>query len=386
MSKEHLSQDVIDRVKSEANIVDVVKAAGIEMKRTGAFYKVLCPFHADSNPSLVINPKYNRCKCFACGEGGDPIGFVMKFHNLKFVDAVMYLAKMYNIDTFDYSCSVPSVKRTNYEVKAVPQIQTEFYDMQQVSEKQEWNGKNRLSHLSSYLIDSGFPKDVIRCVMSLYHVGVDSDGNSWFWQIDKEGRAHTAHIIPFNPKTGHRLKKSIEEDSRLLHGRIETWWAQDVEFWNTTRNMTAEAKSQVKKRFVTQCLFGEHLLNLNTCRVCIVESQKTALIMSMIDGKDKIWLATGGKSNLSVDKLKVLKGRYVMLYPDADAYWDWLDKLKEMKKILREEHNIILTIHNVRNDVEQYMKEFLKVDELPKWARKFDFADLELFKKGVWRP
>lgn len=386
MSKERLSPRIIERVKDVANIVDVAMWAGVEIKRTGANYVALCPFHEDHNPSLFIDVKKNRYKCFACGEGGDPIRFVMAKEGYCFIDAVKYLAKKYGIGCFDYSCDVPSAKRTNKQVKEIPQVQTEFYDMSEVNKRQDDCNRESKSHFTSWLIKLGFSNDVIKQALLQYHVGVDSEGNSWFWQIDKNGNIHTALSVPFNPKTGHRLKEEKKEDLTLLQGRTKTWFLHDSEYKNMTRNMTDEEKSQVKKRFVTQCLFGEHLLYLNTRRVCIVESQKTAIIMSMIDGVNKTWLATGGKSNLSVEKLKVLEGRNVKLYPDVDAQKDWNDKYNEMKKVLEEKYNIKLTIHNVRNDVEQYMKEFLKVDELPKWARKFDLVDLELLKKGVWRP
>lgn len=377
MSKEHLPQDVIKRVKDVAKILDVVIDAGIEMKPVGANYKALCPFHADKNPSLIISPGRNTYKCFACGEGGDSIKFVMSKYSLSFVDAVKYLAKMYGIDTNDYLDSVP-VKRTNYVAKTEPLSQTDFYEFEQVGNMQEWNGKSRLSHLSCFLIDSGFAKDIIKGAMSWYHVGVDSDGNTWFWQIDNDGNAHTAHIIPYDPKTGRRLKKG---DPRL-HG-LETWWAQDVEYWQNTKGKSDEEKSHIRKRYVTQCLFGEHLLNVHTDNaICIVESEKTGLIMSMIDRDKKTWIATGGKGNLSVEKLKALRGRYVILYPDVDAYYEWEQKLSDIKSKLYDEYKIRLTIRDVGTKV----KEFLKVDVIPDWARKFDIADLELFKRGVWRP
>ena len=71
-----------------------------------------------------------------------------------------------------------------------------------------------------------------------------------------------------------------------------------------------------------QCLFGEHLLaQYPDALVCLVEAEKTAVICSAFCPKF-IWLATGGKTQLG-DRLDVLKGRKVLVFPDIDAYAAW---------------------------------------------------------------
>ena len=60
-------QEDIDRLMEQLNIVDVV-GEFVELKKSGANYKGLCPFHADNNPSFSVNPQKNICKCFVCGK------------------------------------------------------------------------------------------------------------------------------------------------------------------------------------------------------------------------------------------------------------------------------------------------------------------------------
>ena len=73
---------------------------------------------------------------------------------------------------------------------------------------------------------------------------------------------------------------------------------------------------------VRQCLFGEHLLARHPdALVCLVEAEKTAVICSAFCPKF-VWLATGGKTQLG-DRLDVLKGRKVLVFPDIDAYSAW---------------------------------------------------------------
>ena len=81
---------------------------------------------------------------------------------------------------------------------------------------------------------------------------------------------------------------------------------------------------------LTQCLFGEHLLNWSMNRskvVALVESEKSALIGAACF-PDYVWLASGGKSQLSIDKMKALEGRTVILFPDVDGYSEWKEKAK----------------------------------------------------------
>ncbi len=87
----------VEKILDAANIVDVVSDF-VTLKRAGANLKGLCPFHDDRTPSFMVSPAKNYCKCFACGEGGTPIGFIMKHENLSYPDALKYLAKKYGIE------------------------------------------------------------------------------------------------------------------------------------------------------------------------------------------------------------------------------------------------------------------------------------------------
>lgn len=85
-----------DKIIEAANIVDVVSDF-VTLKRAGANYKGLCPFHDDRTPSFMVSPAKNYCKCFACGKGGNPVGFIMEHEQLSYPDALRWLAKKYGI-------------------------------------------------------------------------------------------------------------------------------------------------------------------------------------------------------------------------------------------------------------------------------------------------
>ena len=92
-----IDQVTIERIQDAARIVDVVSDF-ITLRKRGANYVGLCPFHDDHSPSFYVSPAKNICKCFACGEGGAPVHFIMKHEQLSYYDALKYLAKKYHIE------------------------------------------------------------------------------------------------------------------------------------------------------------------------------------------------------------------------------------------------------------------------------------------------
>lgn len=92
-----IDKGTIDRIIDAAQIVDVVSQF-VTLKRRGINYVGLCPFHDDSSPSFYVSPSKNICKCFACGEGGTAVHFIMKHEQISYHDALIYLAKKYNIE------------------------------------------------------------------------------------------------------------------------------------------------------------------------------------------------------------------------------------------------------------------------------------------------
>lgn len=80
-----------------ANIVDVVSEY-VTLRRSGASFKGLCPFHDDKTPSFYVNPARGICKCFSCGKGGNVVHFIMEQEQLSYWDALRWLAKRYGIE------------------------------------------------------------------------------------------------------------------------------------------------------------------------------------------------------------------------------------------------------------------------------------------------
>lgn len=82
----------LERIRAASDIVDVI-GGYLPLKRTGANFTALCPFHKEKTPSFNVNPQKQIFHCFGCHKGGDVFSFVKEYENIGFVDAVRRLAE-----------------------------------------------------------------------------------------------------------------------------------------------------------------------------------------------------------------------------------------------------------------------------------------------------
>lgn len=152
-----IDQATIDRILDAANIVDVVSEF-VTLRRRGINFVGLCPFHTDKSPSFYVSPAKNICKCFACGEGGTAVHFIMKHEQLSYVDALRYLAKKYNIEIQERELTTAEKQiRGDRESMFIINDFARKYFTTQLYEHTE--GKNIGMR---YFIERGFREDIIK--------------------------------------------------------------------------------------------------------------------------------------------------------------------------------------------------------------------------------
>lgn len=92
-----IDRATIDRIMDAADIVDVVSEF-VSLRKVGANYKGLCPFHDDTTPSFYVSPSRGICHCFSCGKTTNAVGFVMEREQMTYPEALRWLANKYHIE------------------------------------------------------------------------------------------------------------------------------------------------------------------------------------------------------------------------------------------------------------------------------------------------
>ncbi|MDR1914363.1 MAG: DNA primase [Clostridiales bacterium] len=85
-------RDVTEEVRSGNEIVSVVSSY-VRLKQSGSYHRGLCPFHNEKTPSFYVMPDKQTFRCYGCGAGGSVLSFIMQIENLKFPEAVEFLAE-----------------------------------------------------------------------------------------------------------------------------------------------------------------------------------------------------------------------------------------------------------------------------------------------------
>jgi len=92
-----ISKRSIERVFETAKVEEVV-GNFVGLKRRGVNFIGLCPFHNEKTPSFTVSPAKNIYKCFGCGKGGNSVNFVMEHEGYSYIEAIKFIAQMYNIE------------------------------------------------------------------------------------------------------------------------------------------------------------------------------------------------------------------------------------------------------------------------------------------------
>jgi DNA primase len=107
-----IDRPTIERILDAAQIVDVVQEF-VPLKKRGANYLGLCPFHNEKTPSFTVSPSKEIFKCFGCGKVGNSVNFVMEHEHLTYPEALKYLARKYHIEVVEKELSREEIDKQN---------------------------------------------------------------------------------------------------------------------------------------------------------------------------------------------------------------------------------------------------------------------------------
>jgi len=262
----------------------------ILQKYTGRDSRFECPYCK----------KPNQFSKYIDSETGNPVGDNVGICNRVDKCGYHYTPKQY----FDNNGIKPeSVGISTPKPKPVPQP-ISFIDDETFNNSLIGYENNKLIDYLNTIIEP----EIVNQLISIYKIGTSSrynGGTTVFWQVDASDNVRTGKLIKYD-NAGHRIKGC----NNWVHSVL------NIDNFN-----------------LQQCFFGEHLLKHSEGeRVGIVESEKTAIIAS-IYFPELVWLASGGAYGINKEKVKVLKGRKVILFPDASKdgkiYKKWEEKAKQ---------------------------------------------------------
>ena len=152
-----IDQATIDKIMAATDIVEVVSDF-VSLRRRGANYWGLCPFHDDKTPSFSVSQSKGVCKCFSCGKGGSAIHFIMEHEQLSYYEALKYLAKKYNIEVHEKELTdEEKQKRSDRESMFIINAFAQEFFSKSLLETDE----GRTVGLA-YFKERGFNEDIIR--------------------------------------------------------------------------------------------------------------------------------------------------------------------------------------------------------------------------------
>lgn len=97
MASTMIDRATVEKINDAANIVDVVSEF-VSLRKRGANYTGLCPFHNEKTPSFFVSPARGTCHCFGCGKGGNAVTFIMEHEQMTYPEALRWLANKYHIE------------------------------------------------------------------------------------------------------------------------------------------------------------------------------------------------------------------------------------------------------------------------------------------------
>ena len=152
-----ISQHTIQQILSRIDITEIV-GSFVKLKKRGANYLGLCPFHHEKTPSFTVSPVKEIYKCFGCGRSGNTISFLMEHEKYTYVEALRWLANKYNVEVEE--------TETSPEFKIQQQNAESLYIINAFAQKYFssvlWDSEEGLDIAQSYLKERGFQEEVIR--------------------------------------------------------------------------------------------------------------------------------------------------------------------------------------------------------------------------------
>lgn len=368
---------ILQEIKEKLDIVEFI-GGYVELKRIGSYYRGLCPFHQERNPSFFVSPERQMFKCFGCGAAGDVITFYMRIENLEFKEAVERLAEKLGLE-LDIS-----QKETDFqEIKKILEINRialNYYKktLKNVKEALDYLKKRGLKDETIEYFDLGYANEGNFLRDFLLSLGYDIE------EIQKAGLLNEKREDKFQSRIIFPL---IDIDKKIVGftGRSFPEKERAPKYLNSPETILFK-----KSRFIYGLVYSKDYI-LKEKEAVIVEGQFDFILSFQNNLKNCI--AVSG-SSLTKEQLQILKkytNRLVLGFDNDDAGFKAslragllaLESKFEIYKLIFDPYKDLAEFFENQNTIEN-LKKVPFIDYLFDYIEnKFDLNDLDNKRKAL---
>jgi len=347
-----ITQNTIQQIQARIDILEVV-GGFVKLKKRGANYLGLCPFHNEKTPSFTVSPSKEIFKCFGCGKSGNTISFLMEHEKLSYVEALKWLAAKYHIDIEETESS-PEQKlqqQTAESLFIINSFAQKFYASVLLETEEGRNAG------LSYLEERGFNEETIR----KFGLGYAPDqrdslaGRALASQFNPELLLRSGLLVKRNEQLQDNYRDRIIFPVHNNSGKVIGFGARLIKSNDSAFKYTNTPENElyVKSKILYGTYFARHAID--KANECLLVEGYTDVISLHQAGIENV-VASGGTS-LTQDQLRLIKKytKNLTIIYDGDPA-GIKAALRGLDMALEESLNVKLVLIPDREDPDSYVR------------------------------
>ncbi len=347
-----ISPQTIEQITNRIDIIDVVSEF-VKLKKRGANYLGLCPFHNEKTPSFTVSPSKEIYKCFGCGKSGNTITFLMEHEKYSYAEALKWLAQRYNIEIQETEVSDETriVQQAAESLHAVNNFAQKFFTEQLL------HTEEGQSNALTYLEERGYNITTIE----KFQLGYNPQIKNVFataaikQQFNHDILLKSGLVVNRNDELIDNYRGRIIFPIHNTTGKIIGFGARIIGSADKAPKYinTPENEIYIKSKILYGAYFARHAIDKSN--ECLLVEGYTDVISLHQAGIENV-VASGGTS-LTADQLRIIKkytNNLTIIY-DGDAA-GIKAAMRGLDMALEEGLNVKLVLIPDKEDPDSYVK------------------------------
>jgi DNA primase len=297
-----ISQTTIQEILGRIDIIDII-GGFVKLKRRGANYLGLCPFHNEKTPSFTVSPSKEIYKCFGCGRSGNSISFIMEHEKYSYVEALKWLANKYGIEIEETFAT----DEQRQQMQAADSLYIINSFAQQFFTRQLFETEEGQDIGLSYLKERGFREEIIK----KFQLGYSPEQRDAFAkeaiakQYNPELLLKTGLVVNRNDQLQDNYRGRIIFPVHNHSGKVLGFGARILKSNDKAPKYinTPENEIYVKSKILYGSYFARQ--SIDKANECLLVEGYTDVISLHQAGIENV-VASGGTS-LTTDQLRLIK-------------------------------------------------------------------------------